>query len=249
MIRAIIIDDESDCIESLQLDLQRHCPEVNIVASCQGGKEGILAINKLKPEVVFLDVEMPQINGFEVLEMVRDINFEVIFTTAYDHFALKALKMSAIDYLLKPIAPESLKSAVEKVLNKNQKLNIQNQINNLLQNLKDVENMKAKRIILPTMEGLNFVALDQILYCVSDGAYSTVYLSDGNKILISKSLRYLEQILCDFHFFRVHKSYIVNLERIKKYSRMDGGTIVMSDGAQIKVARTKKDEFLSLFKN
>ena len=247
MISAIIIDDEIDCVKSLEQDLKKYCSEINVVASCVGAKSGIKAINKFKPDAIFLDVEMPVIDGFELLEMVSHIEFEVVFTTAYDHFALRALKMSAIDYLLKPIVPENLITAVDKLLTKNEQLGNQHQIQFLLQNLKDIENNKVNRIILPTLDGLNFVSLDDIKYCSSDGAYSNVHLINGSKIMISKSLRYLEQILCDFHFFRVHKSFIVNLKMIKKYSRIDGGILLMSDGAKLKVSRTKRDELLSLF--
>lgn len=247
MINAIIIDDEIDCVKSLEDELSIHCPEVRVVSSNVGAIDGIKAINNLKPDIIFLDVEMPVIDGFELLEMVSEIQFDVIFTTAFDHFALRALKLSAIDYLLKPIDPENLKIAVKKVINKNKKLNSHNQIQFLLQHLKDLESNKINRIILPTLEGLNFVSLDDIIYCSSDGAYSNVHLKTRNKIMISKSLRYLEQILCDFHFFRVHKSFIVNLKMIKKYSRGDGGLLIMTDGAKIKVARTKRDELLSYF--
>ncbi len=247
MINAIIIDDELDCVKSLEQDLIKYCPNVKVVALCEGAKSGIKAINKFKPNVIFLDVEMPIIDGFELLEMVSGFDFEVIFTTAYDHFALRALKISAIDYLLKPIEPENLINAVNKVLAKKEQLGNRDQIQFLLQHLKDNDNNKVNRIILSTMDGLNFVSLDDINYCSSDGAYSNIHLTNGNKLMISRSLRYLEQILCDFHFFRVHKSFIVNLKLIKKFSRVDGGLLIMTDGASLKVSRNKRDELLSLF--
>ena len=247
MITAIIIDDEPDCVQSLEQDIKAHCKEVEIVAACVGAKEGIRAINKFKPDVIFLDIEMPIIDGFELLELVSNIDFEVIFTTAYDKFALKALKISAIDYLLKPIKLEELKKAVHKVLTKSETISSQKQINFLFEHLKEIKSDSVSKIILPTFEGLNFVKLQDILYCNSDGAYSHVHLTNGSKITISKTLRYLEEILCDFHFYRVHNSHIVNLNYIVKYSRKEGGYLIMKDEVKIRVSRSKKDELLSLF--
>jgi len=247
MLRAIIIDDEIECLDSLSFDLKKFCPQVDIVARCEGGKDGIKAIHKFKPDLLFLDIDMPFVNGFDVIEMVPDIDFEVIFTTAYDKYALQAFKISAVDFLLKPVDTTELKEAVSKVQSLKESGNPQKQIDFLIQQLKNIESNNVKKIALPTFDGLEFVNLDDIMYCQSDGSYSYVFYRDGSQLYISKTLRFLEDALCDFHFFRVHNSYIVNIHEVKKYSKTDGGVIVMSNGDLVKVSRSKKDQLLNLF--
>ena len=247
MLRAILIDDEPECLRSLAHDLALHCPGIEIVAQCASGKDAIKEIHTLKPDVLFLDIDMPYINGFDLLEMVPDSDFEVIFTTAYDKYAIQAFRISAVDYLLKPIETDALRDAVEKVRILREKGNAPKQINFLIQQIKDLENNNVRKIALPTFDGLVFIHMDDILYCQSDGAYSHVFFVDGSKMYISKTLRYLEDALCNFHFFRVHNSYIVNLNHVKKYSKTDGGLIIMSNGEKVRVSRSKKDELLGLF--
>ncbi|MDX1410337.1 MAG: LytTR family DNA-binding domain-containing protein, partial [Saprospiraceae bacterium] len=162
-------------------------------------------------------------------------------------YALKAFRISAIDYLLKPVEPAALKKSVEKVRRIKKQGNSQRQIDFLIQQLRDIENNTVRKVALPTFDGLEFIKLDQILYCQSDGAYSHVYFSDGSKMYISKSLRYLEEALCDYHFFRVHNSYIVNLNHVRKYTKTDGGFLIMDNGDQVKVSRSKKEQLLNLF--
>jgi len=247
MLRAILIDDEPECLRSLAHDLGQHCPGIEIVAQCDNGKEAIKEIHTHHPDVLFLDIDMPYINGFDLLEMVPNAEFEVIFTTAYDKYAIQAFRISAVDYLLKPIDIEALKEAVEKVRILREKGNSSRQIGFLIQQLKDLESNNVRKVALPTFDGLEFIHMDDILYCQSDGAYSNVYFTDGSKLYISKTLRYLEDALCNFHFFRVHNSYIVNLNHVKKYSKTDGGLLVMSNGERVRVSRSKKDELLGLF--
>jgi two-component system LytT family response regulator len=199
------------------------------------------------PDVLFLDIDMPFINGFDLLEMVPDVDFEVIFTTAHDKYAIQAFRISAVDYLLKPIDTDALKLAVEKVRLLRTKGSSSRQISFLIQQLKDLENNNVRKIALPTFDGLEFIHMDDILYCQSDGAYSNVFFTDGNKMYISKTLRYLEDALCNFHFFRVHNSYIVNLNHVSKYSKTDGGLLILSNGEKVRVSRSKKDELLGLF--
>lgn len=247
MIKAVIIDDEIDCIQSLEFELTKHCKSVEIVERCQNAKDGIKAIHKHKPDVLFLDIEMPVINGFELLELLSEINFDIIFTTAHDQFALKAFKVCAVDYLLKPIDPNDLITAVHKLHRTEERNNTKNQIQFLLEHLDELKQNKVKRIALPTLEGLQFIYLNDILYCESDGAYSTLYFTQGTKLFISKPLRYLEQILCNYHFYRVHKSFIVNLNYVIKYTKGAGGALTMKNGDEIRVSRSKKEELLSLF--
>lgn len=246
-LRAIIIDDEPDCIQSLSRDLVEFCSHVEVVGLCEGAKDGIRTINIQKPDIVFLDIDMPLINGFELLELLPEINFAVIFTTAYDKYALQAFKISAVDYLLKPIDPDELVKAVDKVRTLQEHGTSSQQIDFLMQQIKDQENNAIHRIALPTSQGLDFIDLKDIQYCESDGAYSYVHYTDGSNLLISKPLKYLEDILCDFQFFRVHKSYIVNMDYVAKYHRGSGGLLTMKNGAKIRVSRSKKDELLNLF--
>ncbi len=247
MLKAILIDDEPECLLSLAHDLGVHCPGVEIVAQSNSGKEAIKLIHTHNPDVLFLDIDMPYINGFDLLEMVPDVDFEVIFTTAYDKYAIQAFKISAVDYLLKPIDVEALHAAVEKVRILREKGNTSKQISFLIQQIKDLENNAVRKIALPTFDGLEFIHMDDILYCQSDGAYSHVFFTNGSKMYISKTLRYLEDALCSFHFFRVHNSYIVNLNHVKQYSKADGGLIILSDGKKVRVSRSRKDELLGLF--
>ena len=247
MIKAILIDDEPESLKSLEKLLQSECPGVQIVDQCNNGKEAIMSIKNSHPDLLFLDIDMPYINGFELLEMVPDVDFEVIFTTAHDEYALKAFRISAADYLLKPIDKEQLKKAVEKVRILREKGQSSAQIQFLIEQLKDIENNEVKRIALPTFDGLEFIDMSDIIYCKSDGAYSYVYFRDGTNLYISKTLRYLEDALCNFHFFRIHRSYIVNLHEVKKYSKTDGGILVLSNGEKLQVSRSKKDELLKLF--
>lgn len=247
MLKAILIDDEPECLVTLAHDLSVHCPGIEILAQCNSGKEAIKLIHAHTPDVLFLDIDMPHINGFDLLEMVPNVDFEVIFTTAFDKYAIQAFKISAVDYLLKPIDVEALKDAVEKVRIVREKGNTSKQITFLIQQIKDLENNTVRKIALPTFDGLEFIHMDDILYCQSDGAYSHVYFTNGTKMYISKTLRYLEDALCNYHFFRVHNSYIVNLNHVKQYSKTDGGLIIMSDGKKVRVSRSRKDELLSLF--
>jgi len=247
MLKTILIDDEKACLDSLSQELKQFCPEVEILACCESGKEGVKAINRLHPDVIFLDIDMPFINGFELLEMVPNIDFEVIFTTAYDKYALKAFKISAVDFLLKPVDTEELKKAVKKVGLLCDQGNAAKQIRFLVEQLKDLENNSVRRVALPTFDGMEFVLMEDILYCQSDGSYTHVILKNDTKLYISKTLRFLEEALCDYHFFRVHNSYIVNLQYVERFSRTDGGRIIMSNGYAVKVSRSKKDELLKFF--
>lgn len=246
-LRAILIDDEKYCLTSLAYDIEQHCPEVEVVAQCQGSKEGLLSIKKYDPDLVFLDIDMPYINGFELLEMIPSIRFATIFTTAYDKYAVQAFKISAVDFLMKPINHKELVNAVEKVAVHHSKQNAQKQISFLIEQIQAIESDSVKKIALPTFEGVEFVNLNDINYCQSDNNYTHVFLKDGTNLLISKTLRYIEEMLCDYHFFRVHNSYIVNLNYVKRYVKGDGGYLLLENGKDITVSRSKKAELLSMF--
>lgn len=247
MLRAVIVDDEIQCIDSLKLELQEHCPEVTVVDTCDSGKAAVKSINQHAPDLIFLDIDMPGVNGFDVLNLVRDIDFEVIFTTAYDKYAVQAFKISAVDYLLKPIDTGELKKAVRKAVDLKERGDTQKQLSFLMQQIRDIENNEVRKIAVPTFEGVEFISLADILYCQSDGSYSYIHFTSGKSLYISKTLRYLEEALCDYHFFRVHNSYIVNLHYVERYSRADGGILIMNSGDKVKVSRTRKDELMNLF--
>ena len=242
MLKAIIIDDEPYCCEILAGMLEADCPEVNVVNISNNGTDALKAIRQFSPDIVFLDVEMPRMNGFEMLEQLPAINFHLIFTTSYDQYALKAIRFSAIDYLLKPVDREELKKAVEKVKQRIQ-IPIPQQLEILMQKIKQPSN-PVNKIALPTMEGLQMIPVDSIISCESDDNYTNIQLKGKKKLLVTRSLKEMEEILEQHSFTRVHRSYLVNLNEIEKYIKGDGGYLVMSDGTTIDVARNKKEVLL-----
>lgn len=241
-LKAIIVDDEPYCCEILAAMLDADCPCVKVVGICSNGHDALTAIHKFSPDIVFLDVEMPKMNGFEMLEQLQEIKFHLIFTTSYDQYALKAIRFSAIDYLLKPIDREELKRAVEKVKDRFQ-IPVPQQLELLLQKFKQPSN-PVNKIALPTMEGLQMIPIETIVSCESDDNYTNIKLKNGKKLLVTRSLKEIEESLEQHSFIRVHRSYLVNLNEIEKYIKGEGGYLVMSDGASIDVARNKKEGLL-----
>lgn len=242
MINALIVDDEPYSCESLAVLLSRYCPEVTIVGSCHNGIEALSVIQKQSPNLVFLDVEMPKMNGFEMLEQLPSINFDLIFTTSYDQYALKAFRFSAIDYLLKPIDREELQKAVHKLVQRTQIPTTQ-QLEILFQKMNRGSSVVSK-IALPTMEGLQMVTIDSIISCDSDSNYTIIRMKNKEKLVVSRTLKDVEELLEDHAFARVHHSYLVNLNEVVKYVKGEGGYLVMSDGATIDVSRSKKEGLL-----
>lgn len=242
MLNAIIVDDEAHSYKTLDAMLKRYCPEVNIIAICTNGADALKAIQQLHPSLVFLDVEMPRMNGFEMLEQLTEINFHLIFVTSYDAYALKAIRFSAIDYLLKPIDREELQKAVQKVV-KRMEAPLPEQLKIILDKIQHPSAASAK-IALPTMEGLQMIPVQSIISCEADDNYTTIMLKNNKKIVVSCTLKVIEELLEEHSFIRVHRSYLVNLDEIEKYVKTDGGYVVMSDGSQIFISRNKKDELL-----
>ena len=239
MIRSIIIDDEQHCVRSLLSDLQQHCPSIEVVDTCSSATEGIMAIKKWNPDLVFLDVEMPWMNGFEMLELLDQINFAIIFTTAFDQFAAKAFRISAIDYLLKPIDVNDLKEAVKKAMEKIQQRSGVENIANLLQNIKQPEG--NQRIAFPGREGFEFVEAGKVIYAQAEGSYTHVFLNDKRKLVISKTLSDIEEMLPPDLFHRIHHSTLVNLSHVTHLYKSDGGYIVLENGEKLAVSKSKKD--------
>ncbi len=239
MIRSIIIDDEQHCIKALLKDLEQNCPSIKIEDTCHSAKEGIMAIKKHQPDLVFLDVEMPWMNGFEMLEILGDINFFIIFTTAHGEFAAKAFRISAMDYLLKPIDAQDLKAAVQKVEKKMEQGSNLQHINNLLSNIRQPAN--EQKIALPLREGYEFVEVSSIVYCHAEGAYTKVFIKEKRPMLISRSLGDVEELLPPGIFQRIHHSSLVNVTYISQFLRSDGGYVVLKTGEKISVSKAKKD--------
>jgi len=242
MIKALIIDDEMHCLKTLSMLLKEYCPDVQVVKLCENAEDGIEAIKKFKPDLVFLDIEMPHMNGFEMLEKFSEISFALIFTTGYDQYAIKAFRFSALDYLLKPIDHDELKKAVEKV-DRHLQHPLPQQLEILLQKIHS-QSPPINKIALPTMEGLQMIPVNSIISCESDRNYTVLLLKGKQKIIVSKILKEIEEMLEEHSFLRVHHSYIVNLNEINKYVKGEGGYLVMSDGSSVDVSRSRKDILL-----
>jgi two-component system LytT family response regulator len=247
MIKAVIIDDEKHSIETLALKLEKFCPQVSIMAKFIDSEEGLEFLRENKPDLLFLDIEMPRLNGFELLERLEEVAFDVIFTTAYDEFGIRAIKFSALDYLLKPVQAQELQQAVEKHANKSQHNISSSQLEVLFSNIKGNNKGKPGKIALATKERIEFVSPDEIVVCTSDSNYTMVYLSNGKKKLISRTLKDFEQLLGEFNFFRPHHSHLVNLSHVKEYVRTDGGYLILSNKMTLPVSRSKREALLKQF--
>jgi len=236
------VDDELDCCETIASLLNSFCPGVEVTGIYHNGAEALPAILQKQPDLVFLDVEMPRMNGFEMLEQLPQVNFDIIFTTGYDQYALKAIRFSAIDYLLKPVDREELQRAVQKVLQRTQRT-VAKQVEILMQKLHQPSKTISK-IALPTMEGLQMIVIGSIISCEAESNYTILLLKDRKKITTSITLKEIEEALEDHSFVRVHRSYLVNLNEVEKYVKGEGGYLIMSDGSMIDVSRNKKETLL-----
>lgn len=242
MIKAIIIDDEKSGTEVLQLLLEQNCPSVQIIAIENNADEGIKSIIKLKPDLVFLDIEMPTATGFDVIAATNKEKYEVVFTTAYEHYAIKAFKTKAVDYLLKPIDIDELKQAVESVEERLKKGNTTS-IKNMEELIYSTLN-KLKKVSIPSQEGLLFVDAADIIRLEAESNYTHVYLKDRRKITASKTLKHFEEVLQNYNFCRVHSTHMINLDKIERYIKGDGGFIVLNDDVTIPVSRAYKMELI-----
>ena len=243
MIKAVIVDDEPFCCSSLVILLERYCPEVKVAGIYHSGDDALQAIPEQQPQIVFLDIEMPGMNGFEMLEKLPAINFEIIFTTSYDQYAIKAIRFSALDYLLKPVDREELQRAVQKVIQRSH-YPLPQQLEILLQRVHQPVS-STQKIALPSMEGLQMIDVNSIIYCASDSNYTAFILKNKQKIIVSRTLKEIEEMLEEYSFLRVHNSYLINLNEIDKYVKGEGGYLVMSDGSTIDVSRSRKEMLLN----
>lgn len=245
MIRTIIIEDEPVSRDMLTLMLQRYKNDIELVDACSNPADGIESIAKHQPDLIFLDIQMPKMNGFDMLQKIGSINFEVIFTTAFDQYAINAIRISALDYLLKPVDDEDLAAAIDKCRERMKQKSPQLQFENLFNNLTN-KNPLDKTLALSASDGISFVKMADILRVEANGRYAKFYLLNKETILVSKTLGDFEEVLSANQFFRIHDSAIVNLNHVKKFIRGDGGTIILSDNTELDVARRRKDDFVKL---
>ena len=246
MINAVLVDDEKNALEMLEWQLQTFCPQVKPVALCSSADEGIAAILKYKPQLLFLDIEMPHKNGFELLQAFADPSFDVIFTTAYDQFALKAFKVAALDYLLKPVDADDLKTAVERFEKKiHLRSGFKEQLEILLLQYKQ-PTCQTGKIPLTTQEGILFADPQLIVYCEAASNYTYIYFTDKTKLVVSKTLKDMEEVLAPFGFLRVHHSFLVNLKQVKRYVKSDGGYIEMGNAVQVPISRKRRETIIEL---
>jgi two-component system LytT family response regulator len=245
MLRTVIIDDEAHVRETLTRLLVMHCPQVKVVGEAYSVASGLKIIRELNPQLVLLDIKMDDGSGFDLLRRLEVIDFKVIFITAYEKYAVQAFKFAAIDFLLKPVNPEELADAVMRA-----ETLVQEHFNTQLQAMQ--ENLRTdirqkKKIVLKTLENIYLVDMQDITHCDSDGCYTTVHLSGGEKIIISKNLGEFEDMLGESGFYRVHKSYLINLMHIKRFEKHEGGYIILTDDEKVPVASRKREELMELF--
>jgi two-component system LytT family response regulator len=245
MLRTIIIDDEPDCVKLLSLQLKMYCPQIEIIAACTSSEDGLRAIRTLNPDAVFLDIEMPRMNGFELLESLGDFTFALIFVTAYDRFAVKAFRYSAIDYLLKPTDTRELLESVQKI--EQHRRTSPSQIAHARAQLSHPQRALPDKLALPYQNGVTFVDINDIQYCEADDNYVRFTLTNGEKLLATKTLREVQEILEERQFLRIHRQYIVNLNQIRKFVKGEGNYLVMNNGQSIPVARNQREKLIQRF--
>lgn len=239
MMKAILIDDDERNLTTLKEKLTRHCPMVTVIALCDSGEKGMIAIEELQPDLVFLDIEMPVMNGFNMLEQLSNRNFELIFVTAYDHYAIRAIRFSAIDYLLKPVNVVELTAAVDRSVQRIKQKKTNPQIEYLLELL----HKKQKHIAIPATDGLQFISIDEIIYLEANQNYTHIFLPK-QKFVVSRGLGEVEELLPSDTFIRIHHSYVVNKNAIDRYIRGEGGQVILKNGIALDVSKRRKLFFL-----
>lgn len=244
MIKALLIDDEISATELLKEQLNAYCPDVNVVATCNNSLDAAALINKHEPDIVFTDIEMPKLNGFELMQALPQINFQIIFVTAYNQFALKAFKYSALDYLLKPVEKDDLIRSINKFNLTHQKVEMR-QLEFLKQFLSGNQS-KSDRIGITVRDGVKFVDIKNIIRCQADDNYTRMFFQNTEPMLVTRTLGDFEEQLTEHGFFRISNSHLISLNFIERYSREDGGYVQMKDGETITVSKNKKDAFLKL---
>ena len=246
MIKTIIIDDEQKAREAITDLLAAYCPNVKVIAQAENVETGVAAIKQNKPDLVLLDINMPDGTGFDVLKKLDTIQFKVVFITAYEEYAIKAIKFSALDYIVKPIDPDELVQAIEKVEHSIEKDNINLKLNAFLSNMEHI-NKGAKKIVLKTSESMHIVNVQDIIRCEADGNYTRFFLIDGKKLIVSRVLKEFDEMLEEYGFCRTHQSHLININHIERFDKRDGGSVVMKDGTEVPVSSRKREVLIGLF--
>lgn len=244
MLRAILIDDEKNSRDALHKKLQAHCPSVTVTAVCSSGQEGAEAIRATQPDLVFLDIEMPGMNGFAMLESLPERNFSLVFTTAFNQYAINAIRYGAFDYLVKPVEVEALKAVVERAMREGKQQGTDERLALLLENLRHPAHSMPRRIAVAVQDGLELVPVDQIMYLEALSNYTQLHFIHGKPLLASRTLKEFEELLEGAGFFRIHNASLVNLRCVKKYIRGEGGQVLLVNDQLLDVARRRKDELL-----
>lgn len=244
MIRAIIVDDEVSAVKSLQWEIDAFCPWIEVCATYLNPMEAVKGIDLVMPDCVFLDIEMPQMDGFQLLHSLKFRNFELIFTTAYDGYALQAFKENAVDYLLKPIDSDDLRIAAERVLNRKKNNRLGEQIKMIMQNM--TQQGTSRKIPLSFVDKTIYVSSEDIMYCKSDGNYTEVFIRGAKKEIVSKKIKEVEALINNATFYRTHHSFLVNLDFVSEFIKSDGQYLILRDGSNIPVSRSKKSQLLEL---
>jgi two-component system LytT family response regulator len=241
---AILVDDELSSLENLHQKLREFITSVRVVAMTQRPEDAVSLIREHRPNVVFLDIEMPRISGFKILEDLRDLDFKVIFVTAYNQYAIDAIRMSAFDYLVKPVIIKELRASIDRLVNASM-VRYRERLDMLRKNLWD-ERSQDQRIAIPSADSIELTPIREIIRIESNSNYSRIVLADGKSVVVPKLLKDFESMLRSYGFYRVHNSHLINLAYVTKYVRGDGGQVLLQNGEMIDVSRRKKDEFISL---
>lgn len=245
MMRALIIDDEKKARETIKSVIQLYCPDILIVGEADSVKTGIDLISGENPDLIFLDINLNDGTGFDLLKKISLINFKTIFITAYQEFALKAFRFSALDYILKPINPDELVIAVEKAKSNLVKENMSMKFETFISNMENITK-EVKKIVLKTSDSIHVISVNEIVRCEADSNYTVFFLTNGKKILVSNTLKEYDEMFSSYHFFRAHQSHLVNINYISSYEKKEGGYLIMKDKSKVPVSMRKKESLLRL---
>lgn len=247
-IKTILVDDEARGLSSLKKLTEMHCPEAEIVACCSSADEALEKISQLKPQLLILDIAMPGKNGFDMLNSLAAIDFEIIFVTAHNTYMVQAFQFSAVDYLLKPVDEEKLAEAVKRAARRIEEKSGGQQIKTLLHNIRQTDLVQKMKLCIPSLKGFQVVEVSNIVFCEASANYTNFHFTDKSVICASKPIHEYETLLADCHFIRIHKSFLINLEHVKEYIRGEGGSVLLSTGDEVEVSRRRKDLFISRMK-
>jgi two-component system LytT family response regulator len=243
MILTVLIDDEADNNRILQRLLELYCPDVQVIGTAEGVETALELIREARPDLVFLDIEMAQGNAFDLLNQLMPISFQVIFVTAFDQYAIRAFKYSAVDYLLKPVDVEDLRRAVERVACRTTEERSISQLRSMLENVRDLH-FTQQKMAISTINGFSFITISHIIRCEAQGHYTNIHLNTGECLMTTRNIKEYEDLLPDTIFYRVHQAHIINMQRIEKYQKGRGGYVIMEDGSSIEVASRRRQGFL-----